>query len=29
MYKGPWAEKLVAAVQAEGGKMTLEDLAGV
>lgn len=27
MYKGPWAEKLVAAVQAEGGKMTLEDLA--
>ena len=28
MYKGPWAERLVAAVQAEGGKMTLEDLAG-
>jgi gamma-glutamyltranspeptidase / glutathione hydrolase len=27
MYKGPWAEKLVAAVQADGGKMTLEDLA--
>jgi gamma-glutamyltranspeptidase/glutathione hydrolase len=27
MYRGPWAEKLVAAVQAEGGKMTLEDLA--
>ena len=26
MYKGPWAEKLVAAVQADGGKMTLEDL---
>lgn len=27
MYKGPWAKKLVAAVQADGGKMTLEDLA--
>lgn len=27
MYKGPWARHLVAAVQAEGGKMTLEDLA--
>lgn len=27
MYRGPWAKKLVAAVQAEGGKMTLEDLA--
>ncbi len=27
MYKGPWARKLVAAVQADGGKMTLEDLA--
>lgn len=27
MYKGPWAQKLVAAVQADGGKMTLEDLA--
>ncbi len=26
MYKGPWARKLVAAVQADGGKMTLEDL---
>jgi gamma-glutamyltranspeptidase / glutathione hydrolase len=28
MYRGPWAKKLVAAVQADGGKMTLEDLAG-
>lgn len=28
MYRGPWAAKLVAALQAEGGKMTLEDLAG-
>ena len=28
MYRGPWAEKLVAAVQADGGKMTLADLAG-
>jgi gamma-glutamyltranspeptidase/glutathione hydrolase len=27
MYKGPWARKLVAAVQADGGKMSLEDLA--
>jgi gamma-glutamyltranspeptidase/glutathione hydrolase len=27
MYTGPWARKLVAAVQADGGKMTLEDLA--
>jgi gamma-glutamyltranspeptidase/glutathione hydrolase len=27
MYRGPWARKLVEAVQAEGGKMTLEDLA--
>lgn len=27
MYDGPWAEKLVEAVQADGGKMTLEDLA--
>lgn len=27
MYRGPWARKLVAAVQADGGKMTLEDLA--
>ena len=27
MYKGPWAGKLVAAVAADGGKMTLEDLA--
>src|SRR6186997_1650683 len=26
MYKGPWAKKLVAAVQADGGAMTLEDL---
>ncbi len=26
MYEGPWAERLVAAVQADGGKMTLEDL---
>ncbi len=26
IYKGPWAKKLVAAVQADGGKMTLEDL---
>ena len=26
MYTGPWAERLVAAVQADGGKMTLEDL---
>mgnify|MGYP001171404230 CR=1 FL=1 len=28
MYGGPWAEKLVAAVQAEGGKMTMADLTG-
>jgi len=27
MYRGPWAERAVAAIQAEGGKMTLEDLA--
>jgi len=27
MYTGPWAQKLIAAVQADGGKMTLEDLA--
>jgi gamma-glutamyltranspeptidase/glutathione hydrolase len=27
MYTGPWAKRAVAAVQAEGGKMTLEDLA--
>jgi gamma-glutamyltranspeptidase/glutathione hydrolase len=27
IYKGPWAKKLVAAVQADGGTMTLEDLA--
>ena len=27
MYRGPWAQRLVAAVQAEGGHMTLEDLA--
>ena len=26
VYKGPWAKKLVAAVEADGGKMTLEDL---
>ncbi len=26
MYSGPWAEKLVKAVQSEGGKLTLEDL---
>ncbi|MFV3074357.1 gamma-glutamyltransferase [Niveispirillum fermenti] len=26
MYDGPWGRKLVAAVQADGGKMTLEDL---
>ena len=26
MYTGPWAHKLVEAVQSEGGKMTLEDL---
>ena len=28
MYKGPWAARLVAAVQADSGKMTLEDLSG-
>jgi len=27
MYKGPWAEKAIAAIQADGGKMTLQDLA--
>jgi gamma-glutamyltranspeptidase/glutathione hydrolase len=27
IYKGPWAKRLVAAVQADGGKMTIEDLA--
>ncbi len=27
MYTGPWAERAVAAVQADGGLMTLEDLA--
>jgi gamma-glutamyltranspeptidase/glutathione hydrolase len=26
MYTGPWAEKLVAAVQADGGAMTMEDM---
>ncbi|MEO8452816.1 MAG: gamma-glutamyltransferase, partial [Gemmatimonadota bacterium] len=26
MYRGPWAERLVSAVQADGGKMSLEDL---
>ena len=26
MYGGPWAEKLAAAVQADGGRMTVEDL---
>ena len=26
MYKGEWAKKLVAAVQADGGKMTVDDL---
>ena len=26
MYKGPWGEALVAAVQADGGVMTMEDL---
>ena len=26
MYTGPWARKLVTAVQADGGKMTMEDL---
>jgi gamma-glutamyltranspeptidase/glutathione hydrolase len=28
MYRGPWAQKLVAALGAEGGRMTLDDLAG-
>ncbi|MBL8959378.1 MAG: gamma-glutamyltransferase, partial [Gemmatimonadetes bacterium] len=28
MYNGPWGERLVAAVQADGGKMTMEDLRG-
>ncbi len=28
MYRGPWAERAVAAIRAEGGKMTLKDLAG-
>src|SRR5262245_29193665 len=27
IYKGEWAKNLIAAVQADGGKMTLEDLA--
>ncbi len=27
MYRGPWADKLVAAVRADGGRMTREDLA--
>lgn len=27
MYRGPWAQRAVAAVQADGGKMALEDLA--
>ena len=27
MYKGRWAEKLVAAIQADGGRMTRDDLA--
>jgi gamma-glutamyltranspeptidase/glutathione hydrolase len=27
IYRGPWAERLVEAVQSEGGKLTLEDLA--
>lgn len=26
MYRGPWGKKLVQAIQADGGKMTLEDL---
>ena len=26
MYRGPWAEHAVAAIEAEGGKMTLDDL---
>lgn len=28
MYRGPWAEQLVAAVRADGGVLTREDLAG-
>lgn len=28
LYTGPWAERAVAAIQADGGRMTLEDLAG-
>jgi gamma-glutamyltranspeptidase/glutathione hydrolase len=27
IYKGEWAKRLIAAVQADGGKMTMEDLA--
>ena len=27
LYSGPWAERLVAAVREEGGRMTMEDLA--
>ncbi|WP_129778340.1 gamma-glutamyltransferase [Peristeroidobacter soli] len=27
IYRGPWAKKAVAAIQADGGKMTLQDLA--
>lgn len=27
MYRGPWAERAVAAIRADGGRMTLEDLA--
>ena len=27
MYRGPWAEKAAAAVQADGGRMTVEDMA--
>ncbi|MFC4311964.1 gamma-glutamyltransferase [Steroidobacter flavus] len=27
MYKGPWAKKLIAALQRDGGRMTLDDLA--
>lgn len=27
IYRGPWAKKAIAAIQADGGKMTLEDLA--
>lgn len=28
MYRGAWAEKFIDAVRADGGKMTMEDLAG-